>query len=146
MSMPALLLTLVASFPVAGDYFIASPGPHEASRGEDGTTKLTLTVTNLSGRDLRLALRPSDDSCSAGRGSSTLAAYLTAEVSFTMNCQPGTDARTVSLRARPVDSTGRPILPTSIPLEFTVSPADEPEWSPMWAFLFWGVPLSLLGV
>lgn len=145
--LPSLLLMLLLSSPAAvgADYLVTSPGPHEASRASDGTTELELTVTNTSARDLRLVLRTEDDSCSASTGSPPVLAYSTAEVTFTMSCQSGAASRSAVLTARRADSAGR-LVPATIPLEFTVAPAEEPEWSPLWAFLLCGVPLALIGV
>lgn len=145
--LPSILLMLLVSAPAVGnaDYLITSPGPHGASRASDGTTELNVTLTNTSGRALQLALRPQDDSCSTGTGSPKVPAYSTAEVTFTMSCRRGETSRSAVITAVRADPPGRSVS-AAIPVEFTVSPANDPDWSPLWAFLVWGVPLALVGV
>jgi hypothetical protein len=80
---------------------VVSGGPYELEDGPGGTTSLTLTVINLSGSDVQLALvDPSDVTCTAAEDVN-LGAGTSAEVTFDLpaTCDAGDNGIDLELAA-----------------------------------------------
>jgi hypothetical protein len=121
----------LAASAAVGDYIVTS-GPHTAERAEDGTTTLKLTVANLSDGELELSLDAASVRCSTTTGKPALDPYSSGKIVFTMSCEPGEEPR-----AARISPTSAGLLPSSLPVEFTVEPQSESDWSVLWWFL-WG--------
>lgn len=142
----ALVLLLPGAAAATGDYFISSAGPYEGTRSSDGSSELTLSVTNASDREIRLTLRADDESCTGATGDPTVAPYRTAEVTFEMSCRTGAALRPATVSAEAVSSAGTPLTPTAISVQYRLTASPGSDWSRLWNYLRFGLPLALLGV
>jgi hypothetical protein len=141
-SVLGVLLTGAASGAAAASVLVVPGGTLEATREDDGTTTLDLDVTNLTDRDLTVAIDPRGSRCGRS-GAKVVTASTVTEVSFTLHCDGGAENRTADVvatsRTGPATEVGR------VPVTFTVGEAPDSDWSTL-SWMLLGIPLALIGV
>ncbi len=127
----AVTLWMASGPASAGDAdYVVTGGPHTAERNEDGTTTLELTVSNLGDRELELRLEAGSVRCADVTGRPALEPYTSGDVTFSMACEAGGETREATL-----SPTTAGLSPVRVPVEFTVEPESESEWTVLWWFL-----------
>jgi hypothetical protein len=126
----ALALTLIGAMGAtsavqAAPDFLVSGGPHKATRAADGSTSLSVTVSNLTSAEMTASLETLDGSCAPATAEPTIPAANSTSVTFTMPCTEGSAPRAAVLGATS-ESLGAP--PAEVTLSFTVEPATASAW------------------
>lgn len=115
---------------VAANTIIVPGDTVQATRADDGTTTLKVSITNLGPSAVKPTLTP-DDSCSSGTGDKTVPPSSQVSVTFVMVCEPGGQVRHATIE--------------SSTLTFSVAAEPSPKFGALWAF-FWGFLPALGGV
>lgn len=130
-----LLVGVYAETALGSPLVVVSGEPHELTEEEDGTTSVTLTVINLSGSDIQLALAdPAGGSCSTIAGPN-LAANTTRELTFALpaSCEIPETGIELGLHAR-VGGADIQVLP----IVASVPDQPAPSYGNLWAYLWAG--------